>query len=96
MLVFDNVSVTASTSGTGNVNSLTFEASVYPNPASDVLNINTNGVEVASIAIYSLDGKVVATGNGTSVNVASLTEGMYIYEVVATNGAVSKNTFVKK
>jgi hypothetical protein len=95
ILVFDNVVVTAGT-GAGNVNSLTFEASVFPNPASDVLNINTNGVEVASIAIYSLDGKVVATGNGTSVNVASLTEGMYIYEVVATNGAVSKNTFVKK
>jgi hypothetical protein len=73
-----------------------FVVNAFPNPANEVLNITTNGTEVTSFNVYGLDGKLVATSNTTSVNVAALNAGMYIYEVVAANGAVVKNTFVKK
>ena len=78
-------------------NSIT--ANVYPNPANDVLNVNVSGT-AERVSILSLDGKVIATQemNGTkaTVNVANLTAGAYFYEVVAADGSVVRNTFMKK
>lgn len=74
-------------------------ASVYPNPAVDVLNFNLNG-DATSIAILSLDGKVISsqevTGTFAKVNVSNLTSGIYMYQVATTNGVVATNKFVKK
>lgn len=71
----------------------------YPNPAADVLNF-TSDVDVATVSVISMDGKIVSTQefgvNAGSINVADLTTGSYIYEVVATDGSVIRNTFVKK
>jgi len=81
-----------------NVDENAIVTNVYPNPASDVLNINAS-VEVSTVSIIGLDGKVISTtnGNGTSVsvNVADLTSGVYLYEVATANG-VTRDTFVKK
>lgn len=75
------------------------EASVYPNPANDVLNFNLKG-EATTISIITLDGKVVATqavsGATAKVDVAGLATGAYIYEVSAADGSVIRDTFVKK
>jgi len=80
------------------INENTVEAKVYPNPASDVLNINASN-EVSSVSIIGMDGKVISTteanGTTTSVNVAALNAGVYFYEVVTIEGTV-RNTFVKK
>jgi hypothetical protein len=74
-------------------------ASVYPNPASDVLNINLKA-NATSVSIISMDGKVVSTQNVTSntvaVDLSNVLAGAYIYEIVAENGTVIRNTFVKK
>jgi hypothetical protein len=74
-------------------------ASVYPNPASDVLNINLKA-NATSVSIISMDGKVVSTQNVTSntvaVDLSTVLAGAYIYEIVAENGVVIRNTFVKK
>jgi hypothetical protein len=69
-------------------------ASVYPNPATDVLNIKMNE-EVASVVITALDGKVVATETSTSVNISELNTGMYIYTITGASGKVAKGNFVK-
>ncbi len=85
----------------GNIGILehSLEANVYPNPASTVLNVNTSSA-VTSISILSLDGKVLSTtnmnGTSTSVDVSTLTAGVYFYEIVAEDGNVIRNTFVKK
>ena len=77
----------------------TFTASVYPNPASDVLNINVNA-NATSVSVIGMDGKVISTeavnSNSIEVNVSDLVSGVYFYEVVAENGTVVRNTFVKK
>jgi hypothetical protein len=72
----------------------TIVASVYPNPATDVLNIKMNE-EVASVVISTLDGKVVATETSTSVNISELNTGMYIYTITGASGKVAKGNFVK-
>ena len=69
-------------------------ASVYPNPATDVLNIKMNE-EVASVVITALDGKTVATENSTSVNISALNTGMYLYTITGVSGKVAKGNFVK-
>ncbi len=75
-------------------------ASVFPNPAADVLNFNLNGVDATSIAIFGLDGKLLLTqdANGAtgSINVSSLNTGLYIYQIATATGETVKSTFVKK
>lgn len=74
-------------------------ASVYPNPANDVLNINLSA-NATSVSIIGMDGKVISTeainSNTAAVNVSNLVAGVYFYEIVAENGTVVRNTFVKK
>jgi hypothetical protein len=66
---------------------------VFPNPANDVLNIKADG-EISNVTITTLEGKVVSSTTSSSVNVAELTAGMYIYQVMV-NGKVSTGNFVK-
>ena len=97
LLVVDDIVVSATSSASIKENNL--NVSVYPNPANDVVNFKLNG-EATSVSIIGLDGKVYSTtsfnGNTTSVNVASLASGIYVYEIVAENGSVTRSTFVKK
>ena len=62
--------------------------SVYPNPSSEVVTIESNMTE-GSIQIIDLTGKVVAkqtvNGTATAFNTSALTNGMYT--VILTNGS---------
>jgi hypothetical protein len=62
--------------------------SVYPNPSSEVVTIESNITE-GSIQIIDLTGKVVANqtvnGTATAFNTTALTNGMYT--VILTNGS---------
>jgi len=81
---------------TSDVQELTVEAMVYPNPAVNVLNIEANE-EVESITIVALDGRVVLEAeNTTTIDVSSLRTGSYIYRVRTSSGAVVSDSFVKQ
>lgn len=88
-------------STSANTNELMEELQVkaFPNPANDVFNVVLNG-EGVSATLIALDGKVVATeefsGSTVTFNVAELIEGAYIYEVVAADGSVIRDTFIKQ
>lgn len=86
----DDIMVTGSLGIEENVVSST----VYPNPTSEVLNVKSSE-GIVSIKVLSLDGKVVATANGSSVNVAELNAGVYMYEATTSTGKVSRDTFMK-
>lgn len=85
---------------TSSIDELNLTSSIYPNPTTNELNFNLNGVQMSNIKVYGLDGKLVMDNevNGTSgqISVATLNNGMYICEIVSQNGNVSKSTFVKK
>lgn len=70
------------------------EASVYPNPANDVLNIKIDGT-IESVVVTTLDGKVVASTSSNAVNVNELASGMYIYTVKTTEGKIATGNFAK-
>jgi Glycosyl hydrolases family 39/Secretion system C-terminal sorting domain len=71
---------------------------IYPNPATDVLFINTSGTqsENENYLIYNAKGQCVKTvrrsGNSTVVNVADLAPG--VYYVSSKNGALKSRSFI--
>ena len=65
---------------------LTTEFSVYPNPATTVLNINSNQhIAGFSLQVYDVVGRLVIsqvlTDSNNAVNVALLANGTYIYRI---------------
>ena len=81
------------------VDEFDFEVSVYPNPTSEVLNIELSEM-ATSINIIGLDGKVLSHNDvnslSTSVDVSMLKSGMYFYEVISESGKMIRKSFVKK
>lgn len=64
--------------------------SIYPNPATDVLNVS--GVEnVTSLVINDINGRTIKTvNNATSINVSDLNAGVYFVNITTENGNVTK------
>ena len=73
--------------------------SAYPNPTTEVLNVNLN-TNVETVSILSLDGKLISNevvnSNKIELNVADLAAGVYFYEVVTAEGDKLRNKFIKK
>ncbi len=57
---------------------------IYPNPATDVLNIAHNFSDV-SYKLYTLEGRLVVQGQltGASINVSEMSKGMYLLQLNA-------------
>ena len=71
-----------------NENADLLEFSVYPNPAKDVLHIETDQV-VNGINIYDLSGKEVEVGTfkNSAVNISALQSGMYFIRIQTATGS---------
>ncbi|MBI1836645.1 MAG: T9SS type A sorting domain-containing protein [Flavobacteriia bacterium] len=95
ILLVDDVQI----NNTAGLAEASVEVSVFPNPTTELLNINLKE-EMISVSILSADGKVVATqdvnGMTTSVNVANLVNGIYMYQITTAKGVIVTDTFVKK
>lgn len=70
---------------------------LYPNPASDVLNVAIpNGVNISKINVYSLLGKMVLSTDNKKVNVSELDPALYLIEVVDDSGNIHVKRFIKQ
>lgn len=70
---------------------------VFPNPATDVLNIQSVKM-LESIEIYDLSGRMVCrsmNAGETAINVSGLTPGVYFVKAIA-DGQIATAKFVKK
>jgi hypothetical protein len=68
---------------------------IFPNPVTDVLNIN--GLKEASVKFYSADGAEVMTFDhfsGSAIDVSALTAGIYIMNVTTQEGQVVRKKIV--
>lgn len=86
---------------TGTLNTESFAKNnftVYPNPATDVVNIsNAKNLEITNTVISDINGRVVKQVNSAveSINIGDLSTGVYFLKVTTTEGTgVTK--FVKK
>ena len=69
--------------GINDVNNI--NVAVYPNPASDKLNIEGEGI--SEVQLMDINGRTVMTANnGGMLNIASLTNGVYVIRVVTAEG----------
>jgi uncharacterized protein (DUF1501 family) len=79
------------------------EISVYPNPTSDLITISaTNSNSVKEVTIYGIDGKNVgqyqneSTTDLFSINVESLTAGLYTLKVNTEKGNFTKKIIIRR
>jgi len=71
--------------------------SMFPNPARDIVKINSNHGVIESVKLFSITGKfinvpITIDQNDTSINVTYLHSGMYF---VSINNQVSKKLIVR-
>jgi hypothetical protein len=64
---------------------------VYPNPATDLLNIETV-LELKSVEIYNIQGQRVLKSNKKQINISKLYLGMYMLNICD----MENNIFIKK
>ena len=92
-LFIDDVTINAQSSVADHTTS-TF--SIYPNPATTVLNVNAEGYN--TLEIVNLLGQTVYTANATSnmqINVSNLNNGVYFVRMNGENGPATQR-FIKK
>jgi hypothetical protein len=94
-LLLDDVKVLQGVLATNEIDAKNTSIAVYPNPTTDVLNINTKD-RVKSVVVYDMSGKKVATKlEGTSIDVRNLEKGAYTI-AIETNKETQTKKFIKK
>lgn len=78
--------------GTSEVNTVKFE--VYPNPTTDIINIETKG-KVSSSVLYNMAGQKVLDSDQKQINVSSLSKGTYILKTTIDGKDVTKKIIKK-
>lgn len=72
--------------------------SIYPNPTSSLLHIETNHSDISSVEIFDVQGKQVmqvSSLNLSEIDVSQLANGMYFLKVSTSEGELSRK-FVKR
>ena len=76
---------------------------VWPNPTDDLLFVELRGAEIATVALYDLQGRVVETRHGTSlqggtatVNMRNVPAGVYVLRVTAADGKEYRQKIVRR
>lgn len=70
--------------------------SIYPNPASDMVNVVSNSLSNKDITITDLLGKTVLTDNvNQSVNISSLKSGVYMMQITQDGKSATRKLIVK-
>ena len=96
MFMVDDFKVTATTLSNSDFSKDTF--SIYPNPATSVLNItNFNNVEINNISVTDINGRVVKNqvSSLSQINVSDLNAGVYFVTIEAVEGKTTKK-FIKQ
>lgn len=89
---FGSFTLSAPTSSVDELNTLSLSA--FPNPAISELTV-TAIEDVVAVSVINMEGKVVATAQGSKVDVSTLNSGVYMYEATTVSGAKAMNKFVK-
>ena len=73
---------------------------VYPNPVTTTITLNSGSVEATQVSIFDIQGKLLMNSNakfsGTmSFDVSQLSKGVYFVTVTSDNGVKSTHKFIK-
>ncbi|WP_298307803.1 LamG-like jellyroll fold domain-containing protein [Flavobacterium sp.] len=76
-----------------NFSSNNLKFNLYPNPASNILNIEIDG-SIKLVEIYSLQGQKVLETNQTEINISNLASGMYVVKVQDLSGSFATKKLI--
>jgi hypothetical protein len=75
---------------------------LYPNPATDYVMVsNPNSVELQSLAIYDLNGRLIKTinlvdmGTEKSIDISELASATYMFVIQGTRGQMTKQIIIE-
>ncbi len=83
-----------STAGIGNEVIEEIRMKIYPNPATDILNVGGD-LAFAKAEIFNIQGQQVATSQSKQISVAQLNSGIYLIRVTTTDGQQVTQRFIK-
>lgn len=92
-IMITDIEVVAAGTTVGINNAEDANVNIYPNPATSMLRVEGDGIE--QVEIIDVNGRVVMTTGAGSINVSSLSAGIYMVRVVTESG-VSTQKIVKK
>jgi hypothetical protein len=71
---------------------------LFPNPASELMNVLLDRANGAHIALFDLQGRMIssvtATGNKASLGVSILSDGIYIVKIITAEGAATRKVTI--
>ncbi len=69
--------------------------SVYPNPATDVINIKS-AKKIVDVTLFDLSGKVAKKSTETTFNIENLAKGSYVVKINYADGSTESKKVIKK
>lgn len=75
------------------------ELSVFPNPASEKINFSTHTSQPSAIILYDIALRKILRKefiNSISLNIASLSKGIYLFEIIDKNGLINAGKVIKE
>ena len=71
---------------------------ISPNPATNTLLVNTNSNEPSELILYDITSRKILEANFTatlSLNIESLAQGIYLYEIRTKEGVLKNGKIIK-
>jgi hypothetical protein len=96
IFLVDDISISFFTSV--NDNPLAQSLKVYPNPAADVLNIQS-GVEITKARLFNISGQMVYESNGNSnemrISTSEMPAGLYMLNITTKQGTITRKVSIQ-
>ncbi|MGQ3088849.1 T9SS type A sorting domain-containing protein, partial [Flavobacterium sp.] len=68
---------------------------MYPNPATGMVYIESEQIDITKVEVYSVLGSKVLEGSGKEINIESLTDGLYLVKLYSGTNSITKKLVVK-
>ncbi|HET8861297.1 T9SS type A sorting domain-containing protein [Marivirga sp.] len=85
---------------TSNSNVIQDEIKIYPNPATDFVNVNSAHVDFQILQVYSTNGVLVRKydlkSDNNEINISDLESGIYLFQLQAKNGRMISKRIIKQ
>jgi hypothetical protein len=95
---FDNLSLVKNSTASVKDDEFSTYFSLYPNPASTFINIQSKSVEVTKAQIYNLTGQLVLDQDGlnkSGIDVSNLAKGIYILKLSSADNQYSRKIVIE-
>ncbi len=93
VIILDDIQIVAGGTVTGIENASDINVAVYPNPASQMLNVKAEGLQ--KVEMMDLAGRTVLTTAASHINLNGIASGIYMVRVTTANGIHTEKMVVK-